>query len=51
MLENLIHSFKVETGSIMTEQDTIFTKKNEQFTHALFEICRQLKIPNPLINY
>jgi len=36
---------------MLTEHEHVVSKKNEQFNKAIFDMCRQLNIPNPLMAY
>jgi len=51
VLENALSKYREEFSSMLTEHEHVVSKKNEQFNKAIFDMCRQLNIPNPLMAY
>lgn len=49
-LDNGFEQQKQELVSLVSEHERNVSRKNEQLNRAIFDICRQLKINNPLIS-
>jgi len=50
-LETAVQKNREELGSMLSEHEHVVSRKNEHINKAIFDMCRQLNISNPLIAY
>eukprot|EP01016_Furgasonia_blochmanni_P053673 TRINITY_DN8717_c0_g1_i2.p2 TRINITY_DN8717_c0_g1~~TRINITY_DN8717_c0_g1_i2.p2 ORF type:complete len:200 (+),score=58.31 TRINITY_DN8717_c0_g1_i2:65-664(+) len=51
IIEQTMRAQREELGSLINEHEHVASRKNEQFSKAIFDMCRQLNISNPLLLY
>jgi len=51
VIEGSLGKTREELGTMIADHEHTVSRKNENFNRAIFDICRQLNISNPLLSY